>query len=191
MTIRIINGTFGYNDGTRIKPLTAKDGDIDFLPKALEKRLVVDDKIAVYVDKKPAEKKPEENKPAEFFELGDRKVEDLDYKELQAAFKFYELGNPVSKSKDFLVNAIQEYLDAQGGGESSDGKSDEEKEGGESTETTEVGEQNGDNLIPSGTEDGEQTDDDSEEDADGESDDDSEEDGDDAPNLNGVDGVAD
>lgn len=185
MTIRIINGTFGYNDGIRIKPLTAKDGDID-LPKALEKRLVEDDKIAVYVDKKP-----EENKPTEVFELGDRKVEDLEYKELQSAFKFYGLGNPVSKSKDFLANAIQEYLDAKGGGESSDGKSDEETEGGESTETTEVGEQNGDNLIPSGTEDGEKTEDDSEEDAEGESDDDSEENGEDAPNLNGVDGVAD
>lgn len=190
MTIRIINGTFGYNDGIRIKPLTAKDGDID-LPKALEKRLVEDDKIAVYVDKKPAEKKPEENKPAEVFELGDRKVEDLDYKDLQTAYKSFGLGNPVSKSKDFLANAIQEYLDAKGSGESSDGKSDEETEGGESTETTEVGEQNGDNLIPSGTEDGEKTEDDSEEDAEGESDDNSEEDGEDAPNLNGVDGVAD
>ena len=170
MTIRIINGTFGYNDGKKVIPLNKDNGEIDFLPKDVEKRLVEVCKIAEYVEDKPAKKAEEKKEPV--IELDGRKVEELEYKELQALYKQLELGSPVSKKTDFLIAAIKEAL-----GE------DEE------AENEEVGESNGDNLVPdeseTESEDG-KDESDSEEDAEGVE---TEED-EDGPNLKDTDGVA-
>lgn len=170
--IRIINGTFGWRNGSKIIPLNKDSGDVE-LPKELERRLVEEAKIAEYVEKPKAA--PKEKAP-EAFELGDRNVEDLDYKELQTAYKFYGLGSPVSVKKNDLIDAIKAHLGID-----------------EGIESDSVGENNPDNLIPDKTkteedngadETSEDAEDESEEGAEGESDDE------DAPNLNGVDGVA-
>ncbi len=163
--IRIINGSFGWNDNGIIRPLTKDSGLIDFLPKETEKRLVEEVGIAEYVD---ASMKAN----AEEFELGNRQVEELDYSELQKAYRFYGLGSPVSKKKDELIAAIKEHLELNG-----------------DVETEEVGEVNEVNLVPEKKAKGKRgrkkasakKSEESEDDADDES----------APDLNGVDGVAD
>ncbi len=142
--IKITNGTFGWYDGKAVVPLSKRTGVIDFLPEEVEKRLVEEEKIAEYVETP----KPKENPPS-VFELGQRKVEDLEYNDLQKFYTQLELGNPVSMKKVELIAAINKALDNV---KSKDVvvEQNNNTEGSiiQTEETTEVGETNPDNLVP-------------------------------------------
>lgn len=142
--IKITNGTFGWYDGKAVVPLSKRTGVIDFLPEEVEKRLVEEEKIAEYVETP----KPKENPPS-VFELGQRKVEDLEYNDLQKFYTQLELGNPVSMKKVELIAAINKALDNV---KSKDVvvEQNNNTEGSiiQTEETTEFGEVNPGNLVP-------------------------------------------
>ena len=47
--IKIIQGTFGFYDGKRVRPLTAADGAVDLKNPELEKRLIAEG-VAISID---------------------------------------------------------------------------------------------------------------------------------------------
>ncbi len=98
--IKIINGTFGYNDGKRVIPKTPKDKPFECNAK-IEKRLVSLG-VAVYVDN--AETNVDEDSTEEV---------KLSKDELIAKYKSLGLGgNPSVMKKETLIKKIQEAEEA-------------------------------------------------------------------------------
>lgn len=150
--IKIINGTFGYRQGNRVIPLTAKSGAVE-LPKELESRLVKEG-VAEYVSMAKAQPDKEE-KPSK--PKYDREFLISRYKELELP------GNPVQLKNEVLAEAISK-AEEEKGKEEENSQSENKNEGeglsslGEGNEgegnsqpqieTTEVGQVNPEGLIP-------------------------------------------
>ena len=98
--IKIINGTFGYNDGKRVIPKTPKDKPFECSAKT-EKRLVSLG-VAIYVDK--AETNSDEESTEEV---------KLSKDELVAKYKSLGLGgNPSVMKEETLIKKIKEAEEA-------------------------------------------------------------------------------
>ena len=106
--IKIINGVFGYNDGTCVTPKTPKDEPFE-APAEIEERLVKEG-VAEFVGKSKEEKPaPAEDEAAE---------DDADsleaFTKTQLIEKFNELGlegNPNKMNKAQLIEAIENPVD--------------------------------------------------------------------------------
>lgn len=103
--VQITTGTFGYWDGKKIRPVTAKDGPVSFSPE-LEKRLVEKDRIAVYAggipEPEPPEQKPD-SKPLELKPLQSMKLE-----ELKKLARDLGLDTKSARSKGDFIRLIEE-----------------------------------------------------------------------------------
>ena len=98
--IKIINGTFGYNDGKRVIPKTPKDKPFECNAKT-EKRLVSLG-VAIYVNKVETDV---EEEPAEEVTLSKD--------ELVAKYKSLGLGgNPSVMKEETLIKKIKEAEEA-------------------------------------------------------------------------------
>jgi len=104
--IKIKAGTFGYNDGKKIIPLTAESGAVDLDPK-LEARLVKQG-IAVYVGKlEPAKFDIEINGKNENKPVYNKEMKLIELKEIANSY-----GVDVSglRTKDAVITAIEAVI---------------------------------------------------------------------------------
>lgn len=106
--VEIIKGTFGYFDGRRIIPVSAKDGPQNWDPD-LERRLVARG-IAKYVDEVEEPTQAATEEPAEVAEL---QTEDIDIskmtvKQLKAVAEQMGIDTKNLKKKADLIAAIED-----------------------------------------------------------------------------------
>ncbi len=105
--VEIIKGTFGYFDGRRVVPVTAKDGPQKWDPD-LERRLVARG-IARYVESEKPAQKPTEA-PVEVAEVEEETVdvENMTVKQLKAVAAQMGIDTKPLKKKADLIAAIED-----------------------------------------------------------------------------------
>jgi len=100
--IQIIAGTFGYNNGRKVIPITSADGPIELDP-ALEARLVAK-KVAVYVTPDAEETKAETDELPAY-------NPDMKLADLQAAAAAYGVDASAMRKKADVIAAIEAVQD--------------------------------------------------------------------------------
>ena len=121
--IKVIKGVIGYNDGNKITPYSAKDGNITLSPEAEE--CFVKKGVAVYVDEKIAPEADAEGAKVETD--GEKPAYDESMKagDLRDLGKKFGLTFKVGMSKAEMIAALDEFFaeseepeaDAEGDGE--------------------------------------------------------------------------